>query len=73
MSIYINRFFIEINLLILYYFSSVCFCSVVYIPRQMKQYDVECSINCSGDNTASCGGVPNYVSSYLTDNSSKAL
>lgn len=37
----------------------------------MKQFDHECNIKCTGDNSASCGGKPNLVSSYITDRSSK--
>lgn len=38
----------------------------------MKQFDSDCTIKCPGDNSATCGGLPNYVSSYLTDGSSKS-
>jgi len=37
----------------------------------MKQFDHVCDIKCTGDNSASCGGMPNLVSSYITDISSK--
>lgn len=37
----------------------------------MKQFDNECMIKCTGDDSASCGGKSNLVSSYTTDNSSK--
>lgn len=37
----------------------------------MKQFDSDCTIKCIGDKAASCGGSPNFVSSYITDNSSK--
>jgi len=37
----------------------------------MKQADSDCTIKCTGDTSASCGGTPNFVSSYITDNSSK--
>lgn len=39
----------------------------------MRQLDYECSIKCSGDSSASCGGPPNLVSSYITDSSSKIV
>jgi len=37
----------------------------------MKQFDSDCTIKCSGDASASCGGTPNFVSSYITDSSSE--
>lgn len=37
----------------------------------MKQADSDCMIKCTGDKSASCGGSPNFVSSYITDSSSK--
>ncbi|XP_022166764.1 uncharacterized protein LOC111031217 [Myzus persicae] len=46
-----------------------CYCSKNYISRLMKQFDNECTIKCTGDDTASCGGKPNLVSSYTTDSS----
>lgn len=46
-----------------------CHCSKNYISRLMRQLDYECSIKCSGDSSASCGGPPNLVSSYITDSS----
>lgn len=36
----------------------------------MRQFDHECTIKCAGDQTASCGGAPNLVSSYITDSTS---
>lgn len=36
----------------------------------MKQFDHDCTKNCTGDKLASCGG-PNVVSSYITDDSGK--
>lgn len=53
------------------FFFSVCYCSKNYISRLMKQFDQECTKKCSGDNASSCGGVPNLVSFYITDSSSK--
>ncbi|CAH1711664.1 unnamed protein product [Aphis gossypii] len=46
-----------------------CYCSKNYISRLMKQFDYECTIKCTGDDSASCGGKPNLVSSYSTDSS----
>eukprot|EP00102_Acyrthosiphon_pisum_P012999 XP_008182377.1 PREDICTED: uncharacterized protein LOC100165182 [Acyrthosiphon pisum] len=46
-----------------------CYCSKNYISRLMKQFDNECTIKCTGDESASCGGKPNLVSSYTTDSS----
>lgn len=37
----------------------------------MKQFDHECTIKCTGDETESCGGPSNLVSSYIADSSSK--
>lgn len=34
----------------------------------MKQFDHECTKKCTGDESASCGGL-NVVSSYITDGS----
>ncbi|XP_060850898.1 uncharacterized protein LOC132929522 [Rhopalosiphum padi] len=48
---------------------NTCHCSKNYISRLMRQLDFECSIKCSGDTSASCGGPPNLVSSYTTDKS----
>ncbi|XP_026809559.1 uncharacterized protein LOC113551491 [Rhopalosiphum maidis] len=45
-----------------------CYCSKNYISRLMKQFDNECTIKCTGDESASCGG-KNLVSSYITDSS----
>lgn len=36
----------------------------------MKELDGYCTIKCTGDDSASCGGIPNLVSSYTTDISS---
>jgi len=54
----------------LFNFFSTCYCSKNYISRLMRQLDFECSKKCSGDNSTSCGGAPNLVSSYITDSSS---
>lgn len=37
----------------------------------MKQFDSDCTTKCTGDNIATCGGSPNFVSLYITDSSSK--
>ncbi|VVC39997.1 Hypothetical protein CINCED_3A002549 [Cinara cedri] len=46
-----------------------CYCSKNYISKLMRQFDHECTIKCAGDQSASCGGSPNLVSSYITDSS----
>lgn len=51
---------------------STCYCSKNYISILMKQFDSDCTIKCAGDNEASCGGSPNFVSSYITDSSSES-
>lgn len=38
----------------------------------MKEFDNDCTTKCKGDDSASCGGSPNLVSSYTTDISSKS-
>lgn len=38
----------------------------------MKQPDSDCTLKCTGDNTAICGGSHSYMSSYITDDSSKS-
>lgn len=37
----------------------------------MKQFDHECTIKCTGDESQTCGGSPNLVSSYIVDSLSK--
>jgi len=55
-----------------YYSFSVCYCSKNYMSDLTRQLDADCTTKCSGDNSSSCGGAPNFVSSYITDKSSKS-
>ncbi|XP_025423118.1 uncharacterized protein LOC112692604 isoform X2 [Sipha flava] len=47
--------------------NDTCYCSKHYISRLMKEFDHVCTKKCAGDNQATCGGTPNFVSSYTTD------
>lgn len=52
-------------------FCSTCYCNKNYISSLMQQFDDDCTIKCKGDDSGSCGGKPNFVSSYIADDSSK--
>lgn len=52
-------------------FYSTCYCNKNYVSSLMQEFDGDCTIKCKGDNSTSCGGKPNFVSSYITDDSSK--
>lgn len=54
------------------FFFSTCYCSNDYISILMKQRDTDCTTKCTGDNMSLCGGPQNYVSFYLTDETSKS-
>lgn len=53
------------------YFFSTCYCNKNYVSNLMKELDSDCSVKCIGDDSTSCGGPQNLVSSYTTDTSSK--
>lgn len=53
------------------FFRRTCYCSKNYVSRLMKQFDHECTIKCTGNESESCGGPSDLVSSYIADISSK--
>lgn len=52
-------------------FFSTCYCNKNYVSSLMQQFDSDCNIKCKGDDSTSCGGKSDFVSSYIADDSSK--